>query len=519
MWSMTLLIRAVSLKGQPLGRELSAQFRETGGTIGRGDSNVLVLPDPARYISRVHATVSFQAGGFVLTDNGTKNAVLVNGRPLGPGVQARLGEGDTIGIGDYLLQVSFASRSVSQTPPAASVPRDDPFAAFPSAGPKQNDPFADLIPRERQPTPPPAPPSWPEPARPRQPAPSAADPLASVRPAEPNIDEILGLKPPAADPLAPAPTPGSPLGGASPILPNDPFEDWPVIAKGGRAHPAAPDHTPEVNLPFFPPRPQAPPPQAPVAPPPPMPAAPLAPPPPRPEAPVPPPPPSFEPAARPASASREEGPRRESVSGVVPGRDELLVALLRGAGIPETKIPLALSTEMMETLGRLLHEAVRGTIDLLRARATTKGEMRADVTMIVPMDNNPLKFSPTPEAALVHLLAPSIPGFASPLRAMKEAYDDLRAHQLGFLAGMRAALDEVLERFEPGGLEERLSDPGILASLLPMNRKAKLWDLFVEQYGDVAADAREDFHAAFGKAFLRAYDEQVKRLRSEERPG
>jgi FHA domain-containing protein len=135
------------------------------------------------------------------------------------------------------------------------------------------------------------------------------------------------------------------------------------------------------------------------------------------------------------------------------------------------------------------------------------------------MDNNPLKFSPSAEAALVHLLAPPVPGFTSPLRAMKEAYDDLRAHQLGFLAGMRAALDEVLARFEPDGLEGRLSEPGLLASLLPMNRKAKLWELFVEHYGNVAADAREDFHAAFGKAFLRAYNEQVKRLRTEDRRG
>ncbi len=130
--------------------------------------------------------------------------------------------------------------------------------------------------------------------------------------------------------------------------------------------------------------------------------------------------------------------------------------------------------------------------------------------MIMPLDNNPLKFSPTVEAALIHLLAPSMPGFMPPLRAMKSAYDDLRAHQVGFLAGMRAALDEVLARFAPDELEKRLSDPAVLDSVLPMNRKAKLWDLFVERYGDVAGEAREDFNTAFGKAFRRAYDAQVK---------
>jgi len=123
------------------------------------------------------------------------------------------------------------------------------------------------------------------------------------------------------------------------------------------------------------------------------------------------------------------------------------------------------------------------------------------------------------EAALVHLLAPQAPGFMPPVRAMKESYDDLRAHQLGVLAGMRAALEEVLARFAPAELENRLSDRTVLDSLLPMNRGAKLWSLFVERYGNVVADAREDYNTAFGKAFRRAYEAQVKQLREEGRRG
>src|SRR5262249_40468395 len=197
----------------------------------------------------------------------------------------------------------------------------------------------------------------------------------------------------------------------------------------------------------------------------------------------------------------------------------LAQALLRGAGIPDTPLLRSITPETMETIGRLLREAVQGTLDLLRARVVTKSEMRADVTMIMPMDNNPLKFSPTVEAALVHLLAPHGQGFMPPLRAMKNAYDDLRAHQLGVLAGMRAALDEVLARFAPEELTKRLADASVLDSLIPANRKAKQWDLFVERYEAVAEEAREDFHAAFGKAFRRAYEAQVKQLRVEERRG
>jgi FHA domain-containing protein len=194
----------------------------------------------------------------------------------------------------------------------------------------------------------------------------------------------------------------------------------------------------------------------------------------------------------------------------------LLRALLTGAGIPDADQPKTLTPETMEAIGGLLREAVQGTLDLLHARGLMKSEMRADVTMIMPAENNPLKFSPSVEAALGHLLAPHVRGFMPPLRAMKTAYDDLRAHQLGFLAGMRAALDEVLARFAPEELTKRLADPTVLDSLLPINRKAKQWDLFVEHYGRIVVDAREDFNAAFGKAFLRAYEAQVKRLRAEE---
>jgi len=51
-----------------------------------------------------------------------------------------------------------------------------------------------------------------------------------------------------------------------------------------------------------------------------------------------------------------------------------------------------------------------------------------------------------------------------------------------------------------------------------MNRNAKLWDLFVERYEHVAGEARDDFYVAFGRAFTRAYEAQVKKLRTESRP-
>jgi predicted component of type VI protein secretion system len=82
---------------------------------------------------------------------------------------------------------------------------------------------------------------------------------------------------------------------------------------------------------------------------------------------------------------------------------------------------------------------------------------------------------------------------------------------------MRAALEEVLARFAPEDLKKRLSDPTVLDNMLPMNRKAKQWDLFLERYEALAGEAREDFNSAFGRAFRRAYEAQVKELRRDER--
>lgn len=169
----------------------------------------------------------------------------------------------------------------------------------------------------------------------------------------------------------------------------------------------------------------------------------------------------------------------------------------------------------MEQIGRILRESVAGTMALLTARALTKREIRAEVTMIVSKENNPLKFAPDVEFALVQLLAPQGRGFMEPVAAMRDAYDDLRSHQFGFMAGMRAALSGVLDRFKPEQLEGRITDRGFLDSVLPGSRKAKLWDLYEQHFADISREAEDDFQTLFGRAFLRAYEEQIDRLASE----
>ena len=198
------------------------------------------------------------------------------------------------------------------------------------------------------------------------------------------------------------------------------------------------------------------------------------------------------------------------------GADALLAAFVRGIGLPALKPPGGLTPALMEQVGMILREAVQGTVELLIARAATKREVRADVTMIVSKNNNPLKFSPDVDFALTQLLLPQGKGFMGPNEAMRDAYDDLRAHQIGFMAGMRAALASVLARFTPEELEARLTSRSLLDSVLPANRKARLWDLYEQRYQDISREAEDDFHTLFGREFLKAYEAQIAQLQDTQ---
>ena len=197
--------------------------------------------------------------------------------------------------------------------------------------------------------------------------------------------------------------------------------------------------------------------------------------------------------------------------------EALLAALLEGLATPGLRID-SLSPALMLLLGQVLRESTRGAVELLVARAALKREMRAQVTMIVARENNPLKFSPSVEVALQHLLGTPAPGFMPAAQAMRDAFDDLRAHQLGVMAGMRAALEGVLQRFDPQQLEAKLTRKSALTSLIPAARKARLWELFQELFSQLSSEAQDDFDELFGKAFLRAYEAQLDRLHGEPGP-
>jgi FHA domain-containing protein len=406
------------------------------------------------------------------------------------------------------IAAGSAAVAAAPAPPAARLPDDF-------------DPFADLSP----PQPPAAPPA----VAPPSPAASPFDDLIPA-PGSPSIDAMFGLgdgrRDPLADFLAPAPPPS---GGSSraPQVPTDPLALFggPAPAPAPSA-PVMPDHAPvtqqAISLPAAPPAsilPESPSWFAPAAAKPTTPAPRMAPPveavSPEPVAPAPAPAPVVAPTPAPpphAALPAAPAPATMPVAGTSDDNQALWAAFCEGTGVP-IDLPGGLTPEAMRMLGEVVYAAIEGTLQLIAVRSTTKQEMRADVTMIQQRANNPLKFSPDARAGLEQLLRPPMRGFLAGPAAMRDAMNDLLGHSIGTMAGMRAALDGVLGRFEPSELEAKLSGGSLLDSVLPMNRKSKLWDLYLQHYLTIRDEAQEDFHTLFGKAFLAAYDQQLERLR------
>jgi predicted component of type VI protein secretion system len=186
-------------------------------------------------------------------------------------------------------------------------------------------------------------------------------------------------------------------------------------------------------------------------------------------------------------------------------------AFLAGAGLAPSAVPPE-SPELMHAIGAMLRIAVGGIHRLVAMRALAKDEIQTDMTMIQGRDNNPLKFAPDAAVALQALLQPAARGFLDGPAALRDAMVDLQSHQVGMVAGMRKAVEAGLERFDPVKLEAGLTARSVLDSLLPAHRRARLWELYLEHYQLLRAEAQDDFQHFFGEAFREAYEAQVQRL-------
>lgn len=545
---MTLTLRAVSLNDHPLTQPITAIFDAEGGSVGRGDHNTLALPDPERHISRRHAEISVRNGAYTIRNVGSSNPIFVRGKSLARGESALLIHNDQVRLGAYLLQVVYdqpdddvetvisGRAAVDAAPPGvqhrAGSPNGAGVAARASASNtpagtgdlstplSPNNPFADLLGDVAPATP--ATPCSPATGPSRVMLPDDFDPFAPLDPprapsappavqvapagggtfddlipstAPPSIDQFFGLRPgerdPLADFMADVVVPRDRETGRGVVLATDPmsmFSDF-VPARAESSAPTA-DDVPELRAAFTPPPRATTPPAAGLC------------------------TTGETPRVAPFSSTCAPATDRDALQ--VAAR-ELWAALCEGAGVSIEPVQ-GITPELMRAVGSLLHASVAGTLQLMAVRANAKHELRAEVTVIQAGNNNPLKFSPDARSALEQILQPPMRGFLAGPAAMTDAMHDLVGHAIGTMAGTRAALEGVLDRFTPQRLEAKLSVNSVLDSVLPMNRKAKLWALYLQHFDAIRNEAQDDFHSLFGRAFLAAYEQQLERLQRDE-PG
>ena len=422
-------------------------------SIGRGEECTLVLEDPRKHVSRVHVELEEKAeGSFHLTVVSKVNPVFVNGKKHAPGSQISLRAGDRFELGEYELEL-LAPPNVTQ--------RMDALVSDVEETTRPDNPQLKMPAKAAAP-PPPAP-KAPEPVfaeatfigekAPVAPPPDH-DPLEGqvLPPVEPGLfDEPEAAAPPAPPPPAPEPA-------------ADVFADATYI--GASASAPAPNVFDEAT--YVGGRPQQ---QGGAA----------------------------APAAQPGGTA---------------GMRRAMNIFLEGAGLADKEIKDAELEEFLRQSGKILRASIEGSMALLAARATAKKELRAeDRTMVASKDNNPLKLMSDPQEALAFLFDTKdrTDGFLDPVRAVGDAFEDLRAHEVALFAAMRAALLGSIQRFDPKTLEAELEKG---AGGLGLNRKAKLWELFAVYQQKLARDADDDFNKVFGREFMGTYMAQVKRLRS-----
>jgi type VI secretion system FHA domain protein len=446
-------------------------------TIGRGEECTLVLEDPKKHVSRVHIELEEKAEDtFQLTVVSKVNPVFIDGKRHAPGSKLDLKTGDRVELGEYELELL--------PPPGQSHKLETPATDVEETTRPDNP-----MPQPVGTKPPVAPPPRLEKAVPVEPV-KAAPPSPQPSPAADSVFEeatFIGQKPPIEAGF---------LDG----------EKLPPIEEGFLDEPAAAEIT---------------------APPPPPPAQPAS-----PGADV------FaeatyvrgstaaasnlldeatyvggRPPAHPGAPAAATPGRPAAVPAGGAGARAAVKAFLEGAGLADKEIPDAEIEAFLQQSGKIMRAAVEGAMALLAARATAKKELRAeDRTMVASKDNNPLKLMSDPQEALAFLLdtRDRTGGFLDPVRAVGDAFDDLRAHELALFAGLRAALLGAIQRFDPKTLEAELEKS---AGGLGLNRKAKLWELFAGYQQKLAHDAEDDFNKVFGREFMGTYMEQVKRLR------
>ena len=506
-------------------------------TIGRGEENDLVLPDPDRQISKTHCVIENHNGNLVAVDLSTNGTFLNYGKIALGRTPTPLNDGDVLIMGAYELIVNVSAARQDDLAPLAEERisggradrAPDPMQLLDDAGPggdfldgllggnrpkgpgqfrKQQDDFELLPPLgEDGPLLGPAPVQEMGPAM-RDHGPSGSDafrPPPAIRSAIPDDwDDLLApVKPAFVAPVAAPAQPARPQ-----MIPDDDLLAPANVAPLAPVAPPAPPiaETPPPNAKAFEPFVTAA-----------VPFDPFATDPNRPSkataaadsaklGAMPPPTPVTSLIAVPTPSSAAPPPQAAP--------SDAARAFLAGLGADEVRITDAELPDAMARLGRTLKSMITGLREILMTRTSIKSEFRIEQTMINVGGNNPLKFSISPEQAIEAMVKPTARGYLPSELAAAQALEDIKAHEVAMVTGMEAALKGVLARLNPETLTTKIEAKGGFGFL--KSRKAQYWEIYEAMYAEIADQAENDFHELFAREFAAAYKKQLAMLKQSQ---
>jgi type VI secretion system protein len=475
---MALKLRVISDHYKALGKRSSRLFGVTGGKIGRAQDNDWILPDPDRYVSSHHCKVEFRAGQWMLEDTST-NGVFINGSDTPASVEGsyKLQDGDRLRLGDYEVLVSiderndFAADASGQIPAPVRV-RNKAVRTHPKATDNDLGEELDLTDLLTDSAIAPAP---------IMPPPQRA-PLSSPEPLD--LESALALDSDdlkAMTPIPAAPTPAKAPKTAFASLLGESGEHK-TVAHGRKAEVKPPELKAEAKVddwhmqtrPYDRKALQA--------------------------------------LTSPAALAKPEKTEAERPKRVENGSVESssgVEAFCRGAGIDPASLPGDAQNVLLTLAGQMLRESVLGLMDGLKGRSDLKNRLRLSQTTIQPGENNPLKFSASVDEAVLKLLDPHSSRYLGPIEAIRESFADIRTHQTALVGAIQAAVDELMNRIEPGELQERFDRGLKRGPLLGATNKMKYWDLYTEFYQVLNQRGEQGLPTLFSEELARTYAEKV----------
>jgi type VI secretion system FHA domain protein len=217
-------------------------------------------------------------------------------------------------------------------------------------------------------------------------------------------------------------------------------------------------------------------------------------------------------SANPPPAGQPDAPKTASTPASSAETDRTLAALFATLGIALEDVPPEQRHEMAAEIGRSFRALADGMRELLASRRDVKIALGLGATQI-ETGSNPLKFSRDANDAVNALLRPSATGFLTGSTAVSDAVTALQQHQVALVGGVKASMKTALAAFDPDQIEKKLTKRGV-SQIIPMKRKAELWEQFVENYKDFASEADEDIRRVIGKQLEQLYADEATRSRA-----